>query len=286
MEIRPSINKTIGGGGVSILHGDKFRPSDYVLDQLYNLGRISDLIEFTVKTPSIFSGLVISQGVGDTISVSAGNGIVKKQAFDVTIRNYDGTDVSTVAIPKMYLFASFSGVANFLIPSAILDGTTWNYVKARYKVKPLVIRNYNYNPPASYPIVVLDDLEIVVDSTGPAEFDIDLGRFKGVPSGIFTVESSKSSANVSVLSLKLNLQDSEVFNFGNPLGMYELLVSNGDSIRVYIGNSKFLVEVDDSTKYSDVANTLGKINCYLDSGNFIIQNLSGSFKSFKVYNHL
>ena len=186
-------------GGLPNVDGDNFRPSDYLIDKLFLQGKEGDLASVMVRAPSIISGLVVSQGVGDTLNITAGSALAFDQQYaSVTAHNYDGTALApAVAIPAYPSVVKNEALTNLAIPSATLNGVAVNYVKALIAEDPVLQRGSEITPAPPYDFLTREILAITVDTVAPTANELVLATFTGVSAGTFTFSSNPDSGQRS-----------------------------------------------------------------------------------------
>lgn len=170
--------------------GDRFYGQDYVRDHWYWEDRIGAIVSDAKGMPCVVRGGVVTKGSGDTLNITE---CIAYAKYDVEIPD------SFASLPPTKTSAVVEGMrivapaqVNMSINSATLDGSTWNYVKLRYKEIGLNSRarakragTYYYEIQPSY--------EYIVNSTAPTEYDATLCRFKGSSGGSFTFDYSVRS---------------------------------------------------------------------------------------------
>ena len=190
MPARPRITRLITGG-IPEIHGDKFRPDDYILEETFNQGLVSDVWENLSNPPCIISGLTVTQGSGSTIDISSGYLIIKDtQNPTINLHDFDGTSLaSAVTIPTKYVLVYFPGVTGFSDFTPTTDGTTVHYVTAQ--IKEIAVtggeRQNAATPATAYDFIVANSLEISVSTTSPTSDDFQLDSFTAVAGPIYTL---------------------------------------------------------------------------------------------------
>lgn len=175
---RSHLQKKILNTGYPEIDGDKFNPSDYILDQLAFRGEISDLMQRMFVPPLIMSGLALSNS-GNDLLVS--NGAVYAEIPYDTVIPHNNTGAALTSLPQTGMLGIANGVSLLLnIPSsgAIGDNTTLNTVRAKVVWLDGELRNRQSNPLSTYSYVRKARLEIAINPGTPANYPIQLGQFQ------------------------------------------------------------------------------------------------------------
>jgi len=199
------LTRKLESTGLPSVHGDAFRPSDYIADKIYLMSKDSDILTLLKKYPSIISGFglffpsaTITSGKEEyhtaeyNFSISAPNDYIQ---FDdgyviVSLKKYDQLPLhnkSGTSLPNPYPIQHFWGI--IYCPkeynkienlSSLTDGTYYVYIK------------YNY------------------DDTGGKLFNFDISRNR-----------TKTGVNMSYVFLGADHYIIEItnnpINFGDPL---------------------------------------------------------------------
>jgi hypothetical protein len=177
-------------GTVPYVVGDRRYSQDRVLDfralQDFIGAGVKDIIN---QLPCIVSGGVVTKGAGDTLDITLGRGYAK---FEVEIPD----DFSTIPPSKMSedieaIKIDWTAQNDMAIASAVLDGTTPNYVKVAYaeangntRDRAKSSGNYSYEVEPSF--------VITVDDTPPTDYEILLNTFTGTAGGAFIFLGTRS----------------------------------------------------------------------------------------------
>lgn len=175
---RSHLQKKILNTGYPEIDGDKFNPSDYILDQLTFRGEISDLMQRMFVPPLIMSGLALSNSVNDLL---VSNGAVFAEIPYDTVIPHNNTGAALTSLPQTGVLGIANGVSLILnIPSsgAIGDNSTLNTVRAKVVWLDGELRNRQSNPLSTYSYVRKARLEIAVNPGVPANYPIQLGQFQ------------------------------------------------------------------------------------------------------------
>lgn len=301
---RHFVNKELSPSGVPLVHGDKHRPSDYLTDFYYLMGKNSDLLSAMFHDNSVLSGCVVSAGsLPDTVSVTAGKVLVKGQGKTLTIRKYDGTVSGTVIVDDYFLLVESFPVTDLPYPSAVLDGTTVNYVKIKYKYSNSVVRAYNYNPALSYPVVLVEDTEVIIDPNPPASpQEVIICSFtatSGNPPVLKNNEKIRPVIQLPANGVENNDALSINASFSVPAGAdFPTPISAGETTFSLIGQEQrwcklagnpavgwyyFYANLPGSLVFSNVKDTPNRINLYIESGMFHTQNTFATEKAVRIF---
>jgi hypothetical protein len=175
-------------GGVPLNDGDlyyspdKIRDFQYLLDQM---GRI--MRSLASKAPCVLYGMVVSQGTGDTLDITAGAGLVM---HSVTIPDTYAAFPPSTTTGDVCKLVEITAQNDLAISSATLDGATPNYVKVRYaetngnsRARAYAAGSYNYERVPSF--------TITVDAAAPdANYDLVIASFVGSSGGAFTFSTA------------------------------------------------------------------------------------------------
>ena len=188
-------------GGVPLAIGDRYYAQDMFRDMRYYQFQLGQTVEKIVGTnTAILDGLVVSQGTGHTIDITAGMGIVP---FLVDIVDRTATwalppDVEQVDI-NMFLTLE-TGLNNWGIVGVTTDGATTNYVKLAYFESDQNTRT-RIKSSGTYSYEVKPSYTISVNSTVPTSYQITLATFTTDGTTItFTHEEDVRVSNLNYLS--------------------------------------------------------------------------------------
>lgn len=193
---RPRLNRGTDGSGLPNVHGDRYRPADYLTDKAFLQGKIGDLAELSLLAPSIISGLVVSKGVGDTLTITAGSALLfDDQTPSIIAHDYDGAALApTLTIPEYITAVAYAGVVDTAIASATLDGVAVNYVKFTVADESELQRGPSHDPGTPYDAFNIEGMTLTVDSTPPTSTELLLATFIGTGGGAFTFSSDPESS--------------------------------------------------------------------------------------------
>ena len=144
---------------VSVLHGDKFRPNDYILDKLHLSLQLSKFLELLFTFPAIISGCNVT--LTTTLDISSGVLIAKNEPHSLVITNYNGSPLQTLSLERSYTFISFQSF------STQFPANGNYYVGLRYKEKEIQARGYATDPLNTYIFCVEDSIEAFYTTSEP-----------------------------------------------------------------------------------------------------------------------
>lgn len=178
-------------GNIPEMGGDIYRGQDMIRDFWYHQDKIGTLLkDINIVIPVIISGGVVSKGTGDTLNITPCVGYHKYQveipgSWEASPPTKINADIEAVRVNSVQQ-------TNMAIPSAILNGSTINYVKLAFsfasgntRQRAIKQSSYNYELIPSY--------SFVVDSIAPTEYEICLASFTGTSGGTFTFGSVNKS---------------------------------------------------------------------------------------------
>lgn len=122
--------------GIPSIHGDKFRPADYILDKMFSAGALSDLFKNISFGASILEGLDCSL-VADVIAISQGSIFDLVQPSLLKMHDFDSTVVVEVTPDDYYAIAQSVDITN--IPTDLLPDGVY-YLNAKLEVTPFASR--------------------------------------------------------------------------------------------------------------------------------------------------
>ncbi len=175
---RSHLQKKVLLTGYPEMDGDKFNPSDYILDQLAFRGEISDLMQRMFVPPLIMTGLALSNSANDLL---VSNGAVYAEIPYDTVVPHNNNGAALTSLPQTGILGIANGVSLILdIPSsgAIGDNSTLNTVRAKVVWLDGELRNKQSNPLTTYSYVRKARLEIAINPATPANYPIQLGQFQ------------------------------------------------------------------------------------------------------------
>lgn len=178
---------TIYSGGIPLALGDRYYSQDLIRDHWFQQDRLGQLIADMGEGGSmILSGGEVTQGTGDTLNITPCIGYHK---LSVEIPD------TFASIPPTVMDADVEAVrvvstqqTNLVIASAVLDGTTPNYVKLTYSESAGNIRT-RAKKVGDYSYEMVPSFAITVDDTPPTAYEICLRVFTGSAGGSFTFYS-------------------------------------------------------------------------------------------------
>lgn len=172
--------------------GDNYNAQDLVRDFQFHQQEIGNVLtDLLGAIPSIINGCFVTQGTGDTLNITAGIAYGK---FSVQVplslaSGVPGTTQDQIITKRIILTAQ----TNLAIGSAVLDGTTKNYVKLKYAETNGTTRSRTYVA-GSYAYERVPSFTITVNTTAPLTdgTEVLLEVFTGVSLGTFVFQSSSS----------------------------------------------------------------------------------------------
>jgi len=163
--------------------GDRYYSQDLLRDNLFAHHVGSRIVEDLIaKTPILLRGGFVQQSTKSTIYIAKAIGYVPK-----TVEVPDSFE----AIPQTKMSVTTkqrveSENVTLELPGAVLDGTTVNYVKLRYKEIDGAIRN-KAKTLSDYVYEKIESYEILVDPIVPTQDEILLATLVGVVNQIFKI---------------------------------------------------------------------------------------------------
>lgn len=209
-------------GDVPIRTSDRYYAQDRVLDfrslQDFIGQAIGDIgVSKGSSLPFIISGGVVSQGTGDTLSITAGYGYAK---FSVEIPDdFASLPPSKVSQDLTAVRIEWDAQNSIAISSAVLDGVTTNYVKVIYNEEDGNTRT-KAKSSGSYAYEVSPSYSIVVNSTAPTDYDVLLATLVGSSGGTFTITDNRTflgQSAIDISSTDLDVLDITGFYSGDNL---------------------------------------------------------------------
>lgn len=183
---RQKLNRSVIGT-LPKIHGDKYRPSDKLIDDAYIRGKLGDLIEMLVSSPSILSGLVVTDAGAGTINISSGQVIIKDNVTSVVYpHNYDGSIMDAQTIDPFFVMVSFAGASGIAVA-----GSGTKYVKLVLYDAAVLERGYSSDPGTEYPFIVAESVSVVVDTTAPTANEVLLATIAESASPFTIVTTSR-----------------------------------------------------------------------------------------------
>lgn len=173
-----------GSPNLPLALGDRYYSQDLGRDFNYlrNLaGKV--LADLGQTLPALVSGGVVTKGAGDTLNITPAVGYV---SHEVDLPDAFSSIPPAVIQEDIVLRAESTQQTNMAILSAVLDGSTVNYVKLRYaevdgdsRARAKKAGSYYYEQSAGF--------SIVVDPTANTGYDVLLATFTGTGGGAFTI---------------------------------------------------------------------------------------------------
>lgn len=185
MSINKHHNFDYDGGSpdIPLAVGDRYYSQDLARDFNFNRDLVGKLAkEFSGEIPMILNGGEVTKGTGDTLNITSGNGYAKHQ-----VKISDDSTVIPATVKNADLEAvliEWGEQTNMVISSATLDGSTFNYVKVRYKEDNSSNRD-RAKKSGDYPVERIPSFEIIVDSVENTDYDVLLSIFTGTTGGNF-----------------------------------------------------------------------------------------------------
>jgi hypothetical protein len=175
---RSQLQKKILITGYPEIDGDKFNPSDYILDQLAFKGELSDIFQRMLVPPLIISGLALSNSANDLL---VSNGAAYAEIPYDTVIPHNNSGAALTPIVESGILGVANGVSLSLdIPSsgAIGDNMTLNTVRAKVVWLNGELRNRQSNPLSTYSYIRKPRLPIAINPATPSDYPIQLGQFQ------------------------------------------------------------------------------------------------------------
>ena len=248
--------------------GDRYYSQDFSRDFNFFLDRIGLLMKDMKRVPVIISGGAVSQGAGDTLNITSCVAYVK---HNVTIPD------TFSALPPSVTTADLEGIrvsaptqVNLAIPSATLDGVTWNIVKLKYKEVDLNTRD-RAKKSGNYAYEIQPSFEYVIDSTATDDYHAVLCKFTGTPGGTFVFDwSDRTSSGVDTgLKNGLNVYSGRIAGSISSLSLPDGKIYNSIGY-MDIGN----IAIIEKTSNVQITNTgMSQGYWYL-----VYLNISGNFE--------
>lgn len=161
-------------GGYPLAVGDRYYSQDIFRDLRYHQEYLGELMKRIYgKSNIIIKGLVVTQGTGHTINITAGSAVID---FDVTVPDSWSGIPPTTKTETIPIMTDVSAYTNQAITSVVTDGVTTNYVKVTYneskgssRARAIAVGNYNSEITASH--------TLTVDDTAPTSNEIAIATF-------------------------------------------------------------------------------------------------------------
>lgn len=170
---------------IPLATGDVYRPHDLMRDLEHIQEKASQAILDLLRTGSnvLISGLRVTQGAGDTISVTTGVAYVQET---VTVPDSFATNPPTTRTETVQRRVEVPALTDQAIPSATLDGATTNYVKIAYAEIDVGSRQ-RLRGSGSYVYEKADSYTLVVNSTAATASELTIATLVGATGGSFTI---------------------------------------------------------------------------------------------------
>ena len=170
---------------VPLATGDVYRPQDFFRDLEHIQKKASQAILDLLRTGSnvLVSGLRVTQGAGDTISVTTGVAYVQDT---VTVPDSYATNPPTTRTETVQRRVEVPALTDQAIPSATLDGATTNFVKIAYAEIDVGSRQ-RLRGSGTYVYEKADSYTLVVNSTAATASELTIATLVGSTGGTFTI---------------------------------------------------------------------------------------------------
>jgi hypothetical protein len=185
-------------GGIPDATGDRVYSQDYFRDLRYQQQQVGKALEKILgNTNVILEGLAVTQGTGEKINITLGNGVVR---FQVTIPDPSATWAVPAATTTddIFILVEVPAILEFDVSGTYTPGGAINYVKLAYseldgntRIRAKKAGSYSYEVQSSY--------TITVDTTAPSIYEIELTRFTEA-GGTFTFDNSNRNENINIES--------------------------------------------------------------------------------------
>ena len=174
-----------GSPPLPLATGDVYRPHDLMRDLEHIQEKASLAILDLLRTGSnvLVSGLRVTQGAGDTISVTTGVAYVQET---VTVPDSYATNPPTTRTETVQRRVEVPALTDQAIPSATLDGATTNFVKIAYAEIDVGSRQ-RIKASGTYVYEKADSYTLTVNSTAATASEIVIATLVGLTAGTFTI---------------------------------------------------------------------------------------------------
>lgn len=254
---RPQLTEEIVGA-LPVITGDRFRPNEYILDKRALKGKLGDVTSLFAKAPSIVTGCEVSQGVGTTINVSAGEVLIVDDLETlITLHDSDASALGPVTQPEFISYLPVEQVVNMTVTPLTDDGVTLHYVKARVNRLALLQRK-RAGDATLYDAFTADAVEVVVDQDPPSSNEIELARFTSLASSFTFITDNRVSDTYSyVLNDRLLVSGNDV----------EIGPDGGDLAKL-----DFQVTEDRTYTYPDRDHRIGALENWVSGANYDVDD--------------
>lgn len=170
-------SKYTGTPSIPVAVGDRHYAQDLFRDLRYHQEQNGLVFERLFGTGKvIIEGLVVTQGVGHTINITAGKAL---NLFNIEIPHRTNAwalppDTETIDIKTLTVIES--NISNLAITSAVTDGVTINYVKLKYNEIDGNTRT-RAKKSGTYSYEVKPFYTITVDNVAPTTYEVVLETF-------------------------------------------------------------------------------------------------------------
>ena len=254
-------NRAFTGGVPDIPEGvgDVYRMHDLVRDFHAledRIGRAVHDAQLLGVSNLILFGLNVTQGTGDTLSITPGRAYVDTS---VKVPDSYAANPPTVTTEVNFKRLSYAGETDKAIASAVLDGATSNYVKLRWVDAGTGATRDRLKAAGSWTYEEVDSCEIVVDDTATATGEIELAVFTGSVAGTFSITTSSENSRMSP-----EIEADQVFAGGQAVGI-------GPGGVIQAAGAEFLDATGPNLTSDLAANGYGKNGiCWISKTRFVV----------------
>lgn len=184
---------------IPLATGDVYRSQDLMRDMEHIQEKASLALLDLLRTGSniLVSGLRVTQGAGDTISVTTGIGYVQET---VTVPDSFATNPPTTRTETVQRRVEVPALTDQAIPSATLDGATTNFVKIAYAEIDVSSRD-RLRGAGSYVYEKADSYTLVVNSTAATASELTIATLVGTTGGTFTIAQTVEAVSTEGVQL-------------------------------------------------------------------------------------
>ena len=184
---------------IPLATGDVYRSQDLMRDMEHIQEKASLALLDLLRTGSniLVSGLRVTQGAGDTISVTTGIGYVQET---VTVPDSFATNPPTTRTETVQRRVEVPALTDQAIPSATLDGATTNFVKIAYAEIDVGSRD-RLRGAGSYVYEKADSYTLVVNSTAATASELTIATIVGATGGTFTIAQTVEAVSTEGVQL-------------------------------------------------------------------------------------
>jgi hypothetical protein len=169
-------NHELDGSDIPLNVGDRYYGQDRLRDFFSQREYATILLQKIVGSAAhiIIDGLVVTQGTGHTINITAGSAII---TYTTKFPNSWAAIPPTMTIDTFPLLTILDpALTNQAITSAVTDGVTTNYVKLAYNESPGSNRS-RAKKTGSYDSEVTPGYTLSVDDTAPTSTEFSIATF-------------------------------------------------------------------------------------------------------------